>query len=294
MAMRAETIEQVIDIMDGIMEECVAKNNRLGFFTALYRATTIVVKERCDAGNFFEDNDRMRKLDVIFANRYFESYEAYVNKGTPTKSWAISFQMAENTSLMILQHMLMGMNAHISLDLGISAAEISDGSLSPSLERDFFRLNNLLAGLIDTVQDEIAEVSPLLKYMDMLGGRFDESFVSYSINYARDRAWSFAQELAPLTPEERQPLIAARDELVSGFSQRVIANLRFPLGLFIRFVKMRESTDTRHILQVISNETWNTNVRNRVYMLLRKVEEQGLDLSKRDTQLIRIPKELTT
>ncbi|MDQ7036328.1 MAG: hypothetical protein Q9P01_16305 [Anaerolineae bacterium] len=32
MAMQAETIEQVIDIMDGILEEFKNKKSRLGFF----------------------------------------------------------------------------------------------------------------------------------------------------------------------------------------------------------------------------------------------------------------------
>src|SRR5687768_9151624 len=106
MALQAKTIEEVIDIMDGILEDCRVRESRLGFFASLYRMVTIVVKERCDEGNFFEDNDRMRHLDVVFANRYFDSIEAYRSKGNPTKAWGISFEMAEQRQLLILQHLL--------------------------------------------------------------------------------------------------------------------------------------------------------------------------------------------
>lgn len=293
--LHAETIEEVISIMDDIIDDCFAARSRLGFFTAMYRATTIVVKERCDAGNFFEDNDRMRKLDVIFANRYFQSYKAYMQAETPTSSWGISFEMAENTNLMILQHLLMGMNAHISLDLGISAAEIAveAGELSPSLERDFLRLNNILANLIDIMQDEIASVSPLLRYLDWLGGPFDEKVVSVMINAARDEAWKFAQELVLMPQSDWEAVIQKRDTTVSAFSRSQIANLGFPLGLFVRFVKLRESRDNVVILEALSNENWATNVRDRVYKVLRHAKEFGIDLASRDTQLIKIPKEFS-
>jgi len=292
MALQAKTIEEVIDIMDGILEDCRVRESRLGFFASLYRMVTIVVKERCDEGNFFEDNDRMRHLDVVFANRYFESIEAYNNKGNPTKAWGISFEMAQQSQLLILQHLLLGMNAHIALDLGVAAAEVSNGELTPSLERDFNRLNNLLSGLIDSVQDEVAIVSPLIKYMDKFAFRFDEHFVGFSINYARDKAWKFAQELAPMTPEDRLNAIIKRDAEVEGFARRVISNTKFPFGAFIWFVNRRESKDTLQIIKTLSEDDTDSNIKKRVYSLLRRVEQAGLDLSKRDTQLIRIPKEL--
>jgi hypothetical protein len=294
MAMQAETIEQVIDIMDGILNDCKNRKSRLGFFASLYRMVTIVVKERCDEGNFFEDNDRMRWLDVVFANRYFDALDAYLNGGTPSKAWGISFEMAEKMDLLILQHLLLGMNAHIALDLGVAAAAVSGGKLTPSLERDFNRLNNLLSGLIDTVQDEVAAVSPLLRYMDKMALRMDENFVSFSINKARDRAWSFAQQLAPLTPEERVEAIIARDALVEGFARRTIVNSKFPFGAFVWLVNRRESKDALNIIKVLSDDHSESTIKKRVYMLLRRVQEQGMDLSARDTQLIRIPKELTT
>jgi hypothetical protein len=168
------------------------------------------------------------------------------------------------------------------------------GELTPSLERDFMRLNNLLAGLNDTIQDEVGMVSPFLKYMDLMAWRADETFVSYSINYARDRAWNFARELMEIPREEWEAVITARDEQVANFSRRVIASMRLPIGLLVRFVKLRESRDAYQILQVLSTEEWQKKVKSRVYDLLRHVEEEGLDMTSRDTQLFRVPDALKT
>jgi hypothetical protein len=290
--MRAETIEQAIAIMDGIISECLLKPNRLGYFAALYRTVTVIVKQRCDAGNFFEDNDRMRRLDVIFANRYFQAMDAYLNdNGTATESWQVSFTCSRKRRLIILQHLLLGMNAHISLDLGIATAETAAGELNASLERDFIRLNNLLAGLIDVVQQEISKLSPLLKVMDHVAWRGDERLVSYSINAARDRAWEFAQELTQMPRSAWDERISRQDQEVAEFS-RIISSVNFPIGLVAWLVLLGESRNVRRNVKTLSNETWQSAIHNRLESVLKTVEAYGIDLSSRDTQLIKIPREL--
>src|SRR5689334_422946 len=107
-----------------IVHVSIINSSRLGFFASLYRIVTIIVKERCDDG-FFNDNTRMRKLDVIFANRYFQAYESHKSKSRPSESWQASFDASAQRELLILQHLLLGMNAHISLDLGIATAAVA-------------------------------------------------------------------------------------------------------------------------------------------------------------------------
>jgi hypothetical protein len=284
---QAKTIEEVISMMDGIIHDAILNSSRLGYFASLYRTVTIIVKERCDEG-FFEDNDRMRKLDVIFANRYFEAYYTHKGKNKASESWMSSFEASSQRELLILQHLLLGMNAHISLDLGIATAEVANGQLDDSLRRDFYRLNNLLAGLIDTVQHEVGRVSPLLIHLDKIGFRMDETFVSFGINIARDKALDFA-ELLVATPREQWPeTIAKRDLSVAGFSRRVLGNTSYPFRIGLWFVNLREIKDARKITETMSNETWFNAVKVRLNRVINEVEAKGLDLSHRDTQLIKV------
>lgn len=292
MTLQANSIEEVIAIMDDIIQDAMSVQTRLGYFASLYRTVTIVVKERCDEG-FFEDNDRMRELDTIFANRYFAAYDCFQQKsGTASDCWTASFEVLDNQSLLILQHLLLGMNAHIALDLGVATAHVAKGELTESLKRDFYRLNHLLAGLIDVVQKEVSEASPLLHYLDKWAWRVDETFVSYGINIARDTALNFAEELIAIPENQWQEAIEARDKKVAQFARRVIANTKFPFALAIWLVNLRESKDARFVTQAMSNEIWQNKIKKRLDTLIDKAEAQGIDLAKRDTQLIKIPEQL--
>lgn len=290
---QAETIEEVIEIMDDIVDDTIIHPNRLGYFAALYRAVTVVVKERCEAADLFDDNDRMRRLDVVFANRYFDAYFAQREERACSESWKASFDNSILPHLLILQHLLLGMNAHIALDLGIAAAQTAkefDG-LTKSLEDDFMRLNNLLSGMIDTVQVEVGKLSPLLKYADFLAWRLDETFVAFSINIARDKAWEFAQTLYNLPEEEWDKAIKARDAKVGNFGRRIIGGTTILYAPFIWFVNLRESKDIRRNVSTMSSETWQGAIRNRLADVMAAAERRNLDLTKRSTQTVHILKD---
>jgi uncharacterized protein DUF5995 len=289
MTMQANTIDEAISIMDDIVHDCILNSSRLGFFAALYRTTTLVVKEHCDRGDFFEDSERLRKLDVIFANRYFEAYEAYQKQVNLSESWRVSFERAKRENLLILQHLLLGMNAHIGLDLGIAVAEIANGDMDEVLQRDFFRLNNLLAGMIDMIQEEIGSVSPLLKYMDWLVWRTDETFVSFSMNIARDRAMQFAQELIALPKDQWSDAIKQRDNRVANFN-RIIGSTRWYLLPAIWFVCLAESSDPRKITEILSDETRQQVIQTQIKDRVKQAEAQGLDLAKPETNFMKTRK----
>ena len=50
-----------------------------------------------------------------------------------------------------MQHLLMGMNAHINLDLGIAASEVAGGNSIHDLKSDFMKVNDILAGLLSEI-----------------------------------------------------------------------------------------------------------------------------------------------
>ena len=125
--MKANNIEEVISILDLIITDCTKRNDPLGYFPALYKKVTIEVKKGIEE-NFFDDGSRMEKLDVVFANRYIEAYYNYQQNIPTTKSWEQTFISSKNYWLIVLQHLLLGMNAHINLDLGIAAYEVSIGN----------------------------------------------------------------------------------------------------------------------------------------------------------------------
>ena len=215
-----QSIEEIIDRLGQIVNQSKAENSPLGYFAALYRSVTLQVASDIDKG-LFQDNVRMERLDVVFANRYLAAYDALRDGRTPTQAWAFSFTVAQQWWPIVLQHLLLGMNAHINLDLGIAAARVAPGGELPEIKGDFDRINKLLAGLVGDVQAKLARIWPLLRVLDRSLGRADETLINFNMERARDAAWDVARQLAPLTHDEQEGRIPLLDERVASFGRIV-------------------------------------------------------------------------
>lgn len=208
--MPAATIDEVIEQLDEVIARARRESSRAGYFPALYRKVTVAVKEGIANGRF-EDGERMERLDVLFANRYLEAVAAHRRGEPPARSWQLSFEAASRWWPIVLQHLLLGMNAHINLDLGVAAARTAPGSELPGLKTDFDRINEVLAELTGGVKEELSTVWPRLRRLDRLAGSGEDRIINFSITGARDHAWELAQRLAPLGPEGQAAEIAATD-----------------------------------------------------------------------------------
>lgn len=197
MAIPASSIQEVITELDIIVAQCLSENNKLGLFAALYRKVTIRVQEGIAVGRF-DDGERMERLDVVFANRYLEAYCAHCTGKPMTSSWKITFEASKNPYLFMIQHLFAGMNAHISLDLGIATAQTAVGQPLSAVERDFNEINSVLADLIDEVQRALKQTSVMMNVVDWIGGNKDEKLARFSLELFRKRAWDITNNLHSL------------------------------------------------------------------------------------------------
>jgi hypothetical protein len=158
--MECKTIDEVIYTLDNIVEDCKINNCPLGFFAVLYRKVTINVKGGI-LNNRFEDNIRMEKLDVFFANRYFKAYFDFKTNQVISKSWKIAFEAKNKNNHLVLQHLLLGINAHINLDLGIAAVNAVENQLLEGIRNDFNHINHLLSEMTEGVKKNMGILSPV-------------------------------------------------------------------------------------------------------------------------------------
>lgn len=217
----AITIDEVIERLDVIIDDSIKTKNRAGYFAALYRRVTATVKEKIAEG-YFDDNPRMEKLDVVFANRYLEAHAAWTNNEPCTKSWELAFETCSNWRPLVIQHLFVGMNAHIGLDLGIAAAIVQPDDID-SLHDDFNKINTILENLTDLVQDELSEIFWPLKIIDKLAGGADEKIAGFAMGIARDAAWDVALAYSKLSPDEHAAYIVKRDEEVFNFGKKIVS-----------------------------------------------------------------------
>lgn len=249
--MQATDINDVLVKLKGIIESERDRGSPLAFFPAVYRATTARVRDGIQSGKF-TDGVRMDRLATTFANRYLRAIDAVSpgGAGGPPKSWGVAFGAALRPHAMILQHVLLGMNAHINFDLPVAVVETASGGNILDLEQDFQEINTILAALLDPVQAVIGRFSPLLHILDEIGGGSDEALVSFSINNARDEAWHEATRLAgePLTQRERS--IRSLDRRVTLLGERIIGP-DGALGLASSLIARTESTDIASVTRAM-------------------------------------------
>jgi len=245
----AESIAEVISRLEKIIDASIEKNTRLGYFAALYRQVTVAVKEGIARGDF-EDGPRMERLDVVFANRYLRAHHEFETGAQATLCWLFSFKATKKWRPLILQHLLLGMNAHINLDLGIAAAQTSPGEKLAGLKNDFMRINKVLSRLLGSVQSEINSVSPLLKLADKFGGRTDEAVLNFSIEVARDEAWNFALALNDENEADKISLIKKRDKEITDLARLILSPGKF-LNCVLFVVRIFETSNVERVIKTL-------------------------------------------
>lgn len=250
----AATIDDVLLRLDAIVDDARTRGHRGGYFAALYRGVTARVRDDVRAGRF-DDPARMERLDVVFANRYLDA-EAARRAGRPTtRCWRIAFDEAERWPPLVLQHLLLGMTAHIALDLGVAAAEVAPGDALAALQGDFLRIDALLGAMIDDVQERVATVSPWMGVLDRIGDRTDEVVCGFCLAQARALAWSAAEALAPMDdPAARDAAIARLDLRAAALATAI--RTPGPLARVARLgVRLTEPRDVRRVLDVLDART---------------------------------------
>jgi hypothetical protein len=244
--MQATSIDDVLRILDGIIADCKAKSDPLGYFPVLYRQVTLKVKQGIATG-YFEDGPRIDRFDAAFANRYFAAYEAWRSGGQPSKCWQVAFQAMQSGRLIILQDLVVGINAHINLDLGVAAGEMFPGPALQGFHGDFDRINDILSGLLPKVEDTVCEFSPLLGILAKLGGQDAIKALDFSIDAARDDAWLHAV-IVSLQPSAAWPLTIKALDDKTAFLARLIVQ---PTPLVAQAVNLIRDTESKDVPAVI-------------------------------------------
>ncbi|HEX8831923.1 MAG TPA: DUF5995 family protein [Longimicrobium sp.] len=248
------TIDGVILRLEEIIRDCVQRGDRAGYFAALYHRVTVAVRDGIAKGRF-DDGPRMERLDVIFANRYLAAYDLFRSGELPSRSWLRAFCAEDDGRLIVLQHLLAGMNAHINLDLGIAAARVAPGAKLAALLGDFNRINQLLAQLTPVVEQRLDGISPVFGVLSSLAPKLELKMIGFSMDRARAEAWALAQRLAPLPQAEQLKVIAARDLEVA-----LIADVVLNDGLLVRAIRREEHTDVRANIQALCDGSFRVRI----------------------------------
>jgi hypothetical protein len=248
----SNTIDEVIERLDEIIQTSITERSRNGYFAALYKGVTVEIR-RGIAEGLFEDGLRMERFDVAFANRYLDALSAHRAGQETTRSWLFAFESAGGSKSVILQHLLLGINAHINLDLGIAAAEISKGGDLAALRNDFQKVNDILASRVRTVQDQIARVSPLTSLLERVDPNANRAAINFSIERARDQAWTVAELLSFLPESVWQNRVDVVDQATLSLARLVRDPPGWVLGTGLGIIRLSEIHNIPHVIRVLAD-----------------------------------------
>ena len=194
-----DPIEAVAARMEAI-GATLAEDDGVRRFNELYLATTRAVAAQA-AGAAFEDAAFISRLDVVFADLYFEALDDLEAGRRPSRAWAPLFEARARKGIAPLQFAIAGMNAHINHDL-VLALIATTQEFGYGLDRDTAQHRDYASvdGLLQRVQDEIKErfTTGIVREIDRAGGTVDDILANWSIGRARDNAWTQAQILAAI------------------------------------------------------------------------------------------------
>lgn len=187
----------------------LAAGDASGYFPALYSRVTARIAAAIDSGTFADGPGTDR-----FATRFAAHYIAAANDRLgSSRCWQACWNVAGDQRLLIVQHLLLGINAHVNYDLARAVVEVADerGDLL-SIRRDFDAVNDVLATTYVDVVKDLDRMSRWVNSAARLGG--GRAF-NFSLRLSRRRAWEAATNMYTLSPAGRRAYADELDKLVS-------------------------------------------------------------------------------
>jgi hypothetical protein len=166
-------------------------------FNGMYLRVTEAVR---DALPTFENQEFIERLDILFAQFYFEAYEAAAAQAWVSKAWEPLFQRRAEHRL-ALQFAITGMNAHINNDLAHALVLTwQELGFDSAMRGDYDQVNDILEQVEQDIKVPLSDA--LIAEVDTAFGTTDDFLALWSIRHARDQAWERARIMRQIPGDE--------------------------------------------------------------------------------------------
>jgi hypothetical protein len=222
--MHADTIDQVLALMQGL-DQTLPPSDGVRWFNRLYLDVTLAVRDYVRTGTLVAP-PFLEQLDVLFANKFFDAYDAAASGAHLPECWAPLFDARHDPRIAPLQFALAGMNAHIAHDLAIGVVETCKAlSVVPSGDGPQHTDYNAVNAILGKTEAQTKQwlLTGAIKELDHVVAPVDDAVAIWSIERARDAAWIRAEVLWQIRDHQTltEAYLAALDATV-GMEGRAI------------------------------------------------------------------------
>ncbi|MBX3286859.1 MAG: DUF5995 family protein [Acidimicrobiales bacterium] len=218
----ATTIDAVLERMDAIAAAHPAEDG-VATFDRMYREVTRLVRD-AELSDRFGAGEFIARLDVHFANLFFDAYAADRRGGPVPIAWAPLFEARSRPDTHPIQFALAGMNAHIAHDLSIAVVTtcrelgvVPDDDTPEHV--DFTLTNEVLREAAEQIKAWFS--TGIVATVDRLGGKVDDGLAMFALHTGRAAAWETAEVLWRIDDNPR-----VRGLFVGGLARTVALTSR--------------------------------------------------------------------
>jgi hypothetical protein len=187
----------IVHKMDALAKDWESRRDNRGIFLRCYCMMTRNMVTALDEKRFM-DEDWVRHMLHRFADYYFDALACFDCGEEVPNAWRYVHDAATQDDLHVLQHLFLGVNAHINYDLVLTLYEILQPEWDKLSEsdrekryQDHLLVNTIIEETIDQVQDEVVEKhAPKMDLVDKLLGRLDEKLIAGLIRKWRKSVWT--------------------------------------------------------------------------------------------------------
>ena len=218
------TFEDVLGSLGRLQQIFYEQRDRRAVFVSAYLVITAAVKARVLSQGFL-DNEWVMRYDVAFANLYRTALLAYErgDAGELPEAWRIAFDAARHNDALIIQDLILGINAHVNHDLPLALSAVS---IDPDRQQRFMD-HNAVNGTLRTAAGELENRIETMYApgLDMLGRAFYPvagEITSFDLTASRQLAWDHAVALADARDDGERDAITRGIDAYSTVLARLI------------------------------------------------------------------------
>ena len=217
------TFDDVLGSLGRLQEIFYAQRDRRAVFVSAYLVITAAVKARVQSKGFM-DNEWVTRYDVAFANLYRAALLAYERADSGlTEAWRIAFDAARHNDALIVQDLMLGINAHVNHDLPLALSAVS---IEPNRQQrfaDHIAVNETLETATGELENRIETM--YAPGLDMLGRAFYPligEITSLDLTVTRQLAWDHGVALADARNDGERAAITRQIDAHSSLQARLI------------------------------------------------------------------------
>jgi hypothetical protein len=193
------TKQSVIKKMEDMAQQWETQQDPRAIFLRCYSMMSANMLQALEDQRF-QNSDWVSVLLHRFADYYFDALACFDCGEAVPAVWQHVHQLSTRKKLHVLQHLLLGVNAHINYDLVLTLNDVLEQDWKELSEKerqsryqDHVMVNTIIAETIDAVQDEVVEqYSPRMDLIDRIMGRLDERLLVGLISRWRESVWENA------------------------------------------------------------------------------------------------------